>query len=471
MTRAPGVSVLERVEAILRNPAVYELAALVPEPDRSRGGRRRQYPVFMWIVYEALLSVYESARQVEAELAHPVVWAFVRRLVREQFAQDPSRWLPERPMRRHHYLYARTTYLARPDILAALGTRHRELAAAQARTVGLVDPEGPGSWTHPDLTRMLHADGKVVTPLYRAHPGDTRVDKQTGEILAKRYEPDGALHFQGDGETAWGTKFVLVAARDENVHGRIILDVAWVPKHGAEAKSAMDCFTRLAPLVSGAQGVIYDTALRGVHHQTLLRDLGLIPLNRVTAAKAGVKQARRADGQRVEKSTRLETRTIALPDGSTRAIELYARGGVVGIGELTERGDLHFGALTRVRTHRNPDKSGRYRWYNDYRLPDHLGAGVVTLRLHGTPEDAARKLNRTENVRVIPPTDPDFARLYPRRNDAESINRNLDDTLWLRRAHSVGHARQLLNLLGYALMVNGLALHCHRRRHPTALAA
>lgn len=95
----------------------------------------------------------------------------------------------------------------------------------------------------------------------------------------------------------------------------------------------------------------------------------------------------------------------------------------------------------------------------------------ILVRLHGTPDDAARKLNRTENVRVIPPTDPDFARLYPCRNDAESINRNLDDTLWLRRAHSVGHARQLLNLLGYALMVNGLALHRHRRRHPTALAA
>jgi hypothetical protein len=89
----------------------------------------------------------------------------------------------------------------------------------------------------------------------------------------------------------------------------------------------MDCFTRLGPLVSGAQGVIYDTALRCAHHQTLLRDLGLIPVNRVTAAKAGVKQARRNDGQRVEKSTRLETRTIALPDGSSRAIELYARGG------------------------------------------------------------------------------------------------------------------------------------------------
>jgi hypothetical protein len=30
--------------------------------------------------------------------------------------------------------------------------------------------------------------------------------------------------------------------------------------------------------------------------------------------------------------------------------------------------------------------------------------------------------------------------------------------MWLSRAHSVGHARQHLNLIGYALMVNSLAL-------------
>ncbi|HEY5171739.1 MAG TPA: hypothetical protein VIK54_08445 [Acidimicrobiia bacterium] len=148
----------------------------------------------------------------------------------------------------------------------------------------------------------------------------------------------------------------------------------------------------------------------------------------------------------------------------------YARGGAVGIGELTERGDLHCTELARVRTHRTQDKSGKYRWYNDYQLPHHHGNGIITVRVHNTEQDAARKLNRTENVRPIAPTDPDFARLYPRRNDAESINRNLDDTLWLRRAHSLGHHRQTLNLLGYALMVNGLALHRHRR-HRTALAA
>ena len=48
---------------------------------------------------------------------------------------------------------------------------------------------------------------------------------------------------------------------------------------------------------------------------------------------------------------------------------------------------------------------------------------------------------------------------------------DLKDTLYLNRAHSVGHARQHVNLLGYALMVNSLALHEHRQRQRLASAA
>jgi hypothetical protein len=84
--------------------------------------------------------------------------------------------------------------------------------------------------------------------------------------------------------------------------------------------------------------------------------------------------------------------------------------------------------------------------------------------LHGNADDDKRRFNRTENIRPIPATDADFAGLYKRRNDAESINRALDDTLWLRRAHSIGHARQHLNLLTFALGVNSLALHRHHSR-------
>ena len=133
----------------------------------------------------------------------------------------------------------------------------------------------------------------------------------------------------------------------------------------------------------------------------------------------------------------------------------------IGIGTLAANDDLHFTRLGRIRTHRNRDKKG-YRWYNDYRLPDDLGGGVVTVRLHGDKTDEARGFNRTENVRPIPSDDPDFKALFRRRNDAESINRALEDTMWLRRAHSVGHKRQLVNMLGYALSLNSLALLRHR---------
>ena len=62
--------------------------------------------------------------------------------------------------------------------------------------------------------------------------------------------------------------------------------------------------------------------------------------------------------------------------------------------------------------------------------------------------------------------DPDFDVLFRQRNDAESINRALDDTLHLRRAHSVGHRRQWINLLGFALMTNSLTLAEHQRADP-----
>ncbi len=445
------------------NDALFELADAVPDVPRQRGGRPRQYPAYMWVLYDALLSVYGSGRRVEAELAHPIVWDHLRNLIAMRFSDRPDLRLPVEPMRRHHYLYGRTTWLTRPDVLAELRVIHQRTAIDAARTLGLLDPNGPGSWTHPHLSRMLHADGKVLTPLFRSHPGDTIVDKTTGEVRRPRSEPDGGLHFEGTGDTAWGTKWVLVATRTEDVHGRVILDVGWVPSPGGEAAAAMGCFRQLAPQCPGAQGVIYDTALRGVHHQVLLRDLGLLPVNRVTAAKARTKQPRRKGGRRIPKSTHIEDRTITLEEGTPRTISLYARDGAVGIATLTDTGTKVFTELSRIRTHRNADKGGQYRWYNDYRLPDHLGGDTISIRLHGNGEDENRRFNRTENIRPIAVTDPDFTALYRRRNDAESINRALDDTLWLRRAHSIGHERQHLNLLTHALGVNSLALHRHRR--------
>ena len=91
--------------------------------------------------------------------------------------------------------------------------------------------------------------------------------------------------------------------------------------------------------------------------------------------------------------------------------------------------------------------------------------------LDSNDEDEQREFNRAENVRQIPPGAPDFETLCERRNDAESIKRYLDDTLWLRRAHSVGARRQLLNLITYAIGVNAMSMHVHRQGLAPPLAA
>jgi hypothetical protein len=58
-------------------------------------------------------------------------------------------------------------YLSNPVVLAGVAALYRERTAGQARELGLMDSEGPGSCTHPHLSRMLHTDGKGVPPLYK----------------------------------------------------------------------------------------------------------------------------------------------------------------------------------------------------------------------------------------------------------------------------------------------------------------
>ena len=367
-------------------------------------------------------------------------------------------WLPPQRYKRYHYEYGRNRYLTNPIVLEQLQGLHRKLAGEQARELGLLDLEGEGSFTHPSLNRLVYADGKVVAPLYKAAPGTTKVNKETGEIREVRCEADADLHFQGDGETAWGVKFVITAVRSKDVNGRIILDARHCPEKGGEAKYAMNALRDLAPQLPGAQGVIYDTALRGVHHTEIMRDLGWLSINRVQAQEVITRNAKPV--KRTEKSMHIEDKIIG---GKT--VRLFAKGGAICTVELDHNGEQILTELKRIKTIRRQDKNTKYRFYNQYEL--HSGEHVM-VRLDTTDEDRKRKLNRAENVRQIPPTDPDFKRIYGRRADAESINRSLDDSMWLGRAHSKGARRQSVNLLGFALMVNGIALHLHRQKNQAA---
>ena len=248
----------------------------------------------------------------------------------------------------------------------------------------------------------------------------------------------------------------------------MILDFEWVPTPGAEAAVALECFSRLAPLVPGAQGVVYDMAFRGAHIQELLQ-LGLIPIVKVPAARKSIKTASGYVG-RLPKDCHVEDRLVRLADGGTKLCRLHARDGAIGLAEMTDTGSVEFVELTRIRTCRKQDKNG-YRWYNTYALPECFGGGgTVSIRIDQTEDDTRRGFNRTENVRVIPPSDADFRRLFGRRQDAESMNRAYEDSLYLGRAHSLGHLRQQVDFLGWAVSVNSLALYLAKDRAPRGAA-
>jgi hypothetical protein len=347
----------------------------------------------MLIGYEALISVYRSARRVDTEIAHPTVWDLIRTIVRERYPVDPSRWLGNEPMRRHHYRYGRDQLLL--PIKEQLQTGFETIATRQAvNQLGLCDPDGAGSVTHPNLRRMLYADGKVVTPLWRAKAGDTRVDKRTGELRALRFEADASLHVTGSGEPAWGTKHVMVASRGDQAHSRVILSVASVPEVGGEATVALDAIGRLAPLLPGALGVIYDGAFRGKHLTQLLHDHGLLPIVPVTAAAGG----RHARKPRVERTVLIGSGTIRHPDGTTRDCILYTEAGALCLGELTANGDVTLIPLERTKIEPRPNADGTWRWYGAYTIPTHAGGGTLRVRVHADHERRLRAPSRDVGV-------------------------------------------------------------------------
>jgi hypothetical protein len=452
-------SSMEKLEAIICCPATYLLADVLP--DKPHMGRPRDYPRFMWIVYHQLVNyVWESARRVETELNNELVWRFMRNKVTEQFPDDPGMWLPAKPMRRHHYTHA-LTYIREPEILEQMKLLEREQAIKLAIMIGLFDEGSPASWTHPSRDKFLQADGKVVAPIYKARRGTTVTDRETGEIRHVRSDPDATMHTVGGGDHRFGTKFAIVSARTQ--HQRVVLDHEYVPAKGdgGEAGMAMRCFERLAPGLPGAQGVNYDMAMRGTHIDRGMRELGWLILTKVHGTR---------EAQGDPRTWHIEDLEIRGNGGETITLSIYARDGAPGIRAVDETGQDIFIPLRRASTRRR-GASGRYRFYGEYFLPEDHGGHKVPLRLHGNDDDRERGLNRAEHLRALPPSDADFAKLFPRRNDAESLNRHLQDTMYWGRAHSVGQVGQDADLLGFGMGLNALTWHRHRKRSLSPVAA
>jgi hypothetical protein len=165
----------------------------------------------MLILYQELLYVWKSARHVDAGLQHPRTWEWLRETAADRLPDQLEVHLPAKPIRRYHFLYFQRAYLSRLDIQEVWAAAHTRIAARQAVEIGLLDPDGPGCWTHPDSSRILYGDGKVLTPRFKGKPNDPpRLDRATGELRERKFDPDAGLHYEGgreDGDLVWRTKW------------------------------------------------------------------------------------------------------------------------------------------------------------------------------------------------------------------------------------------------------------------------
>ncbi len=452
MKRRPETGPLptrQLVRALLYDSFIWDAADRVERQfprDEAIGGRPRDYPLVMALVWAGLVAIFGSSRKVERELAcdESGWWDLVRDAAGDM---RPGLEIPEAPMRRYHYEWLREKHLTHDGALFEICEQFREHAAAQAVMIGLCDSAGGGSLTHPSLERVVAGDGKVITPLFKTHPDHPpKLNKRTGEIRRKRVDPSADNYTTGGGTPVFGTRFVFISTRGKGQNRRIILDVAHAPTEGGEAKWALEGMHRVLPGLPGVQLVVYDGAFRGKHLRELMKIDGVIAISRVSKGKdryLGLADVRRPDG-------RIEKVEVQLLNGSPHLRRITVDGSIIPT------------PLRRVKTRRNRNLDG-WRWYNDYRVPEELGGGTCRLRLDQSTDDKGVDFNREENLRVIAPDDPDHAALYGLRADTESGNKQVDDSFLRERAHTVGWRRQQLDMIMYSARRNAEAVQLHRR--------
>lgn len=443
----------QRIRNVLDDPEVWACGEAVPVPPRHLGGASRHYPGWMWVVFDTLVHDFGSAVEVAREMTDPDYWGMLQRAAKARYPEDESKWLSDKPMKLHHFNYAKKRYLKAPDYLDAIGDIHRHHAASLAQDVGLCTPEEKGaSWTHPKLENVVYGDGKVVT----ARTKKPRVDPKTGEVHP-RCEPDLEPYVTGGGEWCEGVGFVFLSARGRNANHRVILDVIDAPRRGGEAAHAMAAFRRTLPLLPDSQAGLYDGAWRGTHRAEIY-ELGKLPIS-----------PPRNRGNPKPKERHYGPAIVRRPDGSEAIIEVHLRDFLPHIKEVADDGSPLLTPLLRIKTSKPAPKTGRC--YNEYRVPLDHGGGTVRLRLTSDEADRVNGFNREEYLSAFPAGDSDYDRIYKRRNDAESGNNTLDNSMLRERAHSIGRAGIRLNMITWALYKNAQTRALYASRAGPALAA
>lgn len=469
-----------RIKAILRHRAIYEIGAEL-EPEAAVG-RPRSNPAYVTLLFAALARVARSTVRVETDLMEPEMWMFVSHEINTTLRRERLELPPpgRKPPGWHHWRRLRDDHLATDEGIAALQRLHLPRAVALARQVGLLDPHGPSSLTHPSHLRAIYGDGTIVRPMYRppkkaevsAEDG-TKVTKfvhpTTGELVddpGRRYDADVALH-HGHAGPALGHGYVAWHTRAPGPYGRVMLHIGHIDHPGGEAGTAVELLRDVyREAGAGVQVAIYDGAFRGKHIDEVMRRYGWLTISKQPTysnedlATAAI--VRGPDGRRVP--------SIPLGIASHKVggrechHTLAAINGAVTQIDLDDTGDpVVVATPERTSVKRARSAGGTFRFNLGYRIKCPSGDFETWLNPHAKTEGDPRP----EALRAFPEGDPDTLRLRGLRSDAESVHSHFKRTLIVDRAMSLGWRRGLIDYYLFALYNNALAAAAWRTQQAT----
>lgn len=431
-TLPPSRSV--QLDALFACPLIHDLAHDVGNLTR----RPRHHPVALHLAYGALARLYRSAHRLDAEIAHEGFWLQIverynKGAALHPFGVEVDSHAPS--LTSDTYRHVRD-WLTIDDHLEALQTSFIERSVAIANEIGLLLPDGKGSRTRPHPSRTIYGDGTIVRPLYE------KSDRG-------RQDLDAEEHSRHDGQI-YGNDLVTIAARGPERHSRVVLAIDRVHTRGHEAATAVNLIRQVHAVAGdGIQAVVYDGAFRGVHHDTIMTELGLIVVNKVHAKSKGIdakahRQIPIGQWSHVVRNKTC-THTLVVWNGSVHDSS-FDDGGQLKLSEPLVRSQVR-------RYERGGSKGWRFTLGVVVECPKECF--VAWISPHRQPNE--RGHGRPDQLRLLPESDPHFQTLYGLRNDSESINSAYKRTLVADRASARGWRRQVLDLLSWGILTNTLA--------------
>ncbi|MEO6629296.1 MAG: hypothetical protein ABIP03_12095 [Aquihabitans sp.] len=465
----PSLSSLEVLVLLLQAELIYILAGLNWQPAPKIGGQHRKHPD--WVGWLFLPFITKEGSQRKAGRFLRDNWHVVEEAARVRFGNDaPKMEVGSEPFSRHNFHYFREVVLRSDE--EAFMDAFREFAITSALGCEIMNDD-QGSISHPHLSRTAATDGKVISPISKAAAGDVGTiyeqlpggKKRVVRTYPRRFDPTARDYHVGgqDGKKiVLGNKTAHLSVRGEDPNVRVMVDLARVhDDEGGEAvvTSAMVLRLRDNPRVGvRLQAATGDKAWRGTHHRLMLQG-GVLSVSGVSAARKAT-----ANKPRVAKRSTTQGTWHRPGDEGGQPTDILLVDGHPHLKEVDVEGEIHDRFLERVQTkNKKCERDGTYSWYGKYAVPNDLGGGYIWVRHLSDDADDWNNFNREENLRVISPLDRDFPAMHGRRQDTESTNDLIEQTLWKKRAHSYGGERQFWDLFGLAMLMAVTAPEAYRR--------